>query len=55
MSLSSWKRKPDNLNTLYGFTKKLVRYKTMGFTHVEIMPIMEHPYDGPGTADGIFV
>ncbi len=48
VNLSSWKRNSDN--SVYSYmelAKELVRYvKTMEFTHVELMPIMEHPYDG---------
>lgn len=49
--LASWMR-PDKFNEeayhSYDFLQsKLVAYvKEMGFTHVELMPIMEHPYDG---------
>lgn len=51
LHLGSW-RKPDanneDLYCTYGeITKQLVPYvKEMGFTHVELMPVMEHPYDG---------
>ena len=44
----SWKRHEDG--SLYNFeelAKELVPYlKDMGYTHVELMPIMEHPFDG---------
>ncbi len=49
--LASWMR-PDKYNeeTYHSydfFRENLVPYvKEMGFTHVELMPIMEHPYDG---------
>ena len=49
--LASWMR-PDKYNEeVYHsydyFRERLVPYvKEMGFTHVELMPIMEHPFDG---------
>lgn len=49
--LASWMR-PDKYNEevyhSYDFFRdKLVNYvKELGFTHVELMPIMEHPFDG---------
>ena len=49
--LASWMR-PDKFdeetyNTYAQITERLVPYvKEMGFTHVELMPIMEHPFDG---------
>lgn len=49
--LASWMR-PDpaneeEYNTYEYITERLVRYvKDMGFTHVELMPVMEHPFDG---------
>ena len=46
--LGSWRRKEDN--TFYSFrdlAEELVPYvRDMGYTHIELMPIMEHPYDG---------
>lgn len=49
--LASWQRPDKNdeesYNTYDQITERLVPYvKEMGFTHVELMPIMEHPFDG---------
>ena len=49
--LASWMRPDKNDEETYFSYKeikeKLVPYvKKMGFTHVEFMPIMEHPFDG---------
>lgn len=49
--LASWMRPDKNdeetYNTYTQITERLVPYvKEMGFTHVEFMPVMEHPYDG---------
>ena len=45
--LGSWKRKNDNEFMSYiELADDLVSYvKHMGFTHVELMPVMEYPYD----------
>ena len=49
--LASWMR-PDKhdeetYNSYAEITARLVPYvQEMGFTHVELMPVMEHPYDG---------
>ncbi|MBS1747744.1 MAG: 1,4-alpha-glucan branching protein GlgB [Bacteroidetes bacterium] len=49
--LASWMR-PDKYdeetyNTYAQITERLVPYiQEMGFTHVEFMPVMEHPFDG---------
>lgn len=49
--LASWMR-PDKYNEewyndYYQIAERLVPYvKEMGFTHVEFMPVMEHPFDG---------
>ena len=49
--LASWMR-PDKYDeeryhTYQFITDRLVPYvKEMGYTHVELMPVMEHPYDG---------
>jgi 1,4-alpha-glucan branching enzyme len=51
LHLASWMR-PDpgneeSYNTYDYITERLVPYvKEMGFTHVELMPVMEHPFDG---------
>jgi 1,4-alpha-glucan branching enzyme len=49
--LASWMRpdkyNEDRYNTYAQITERLVPYvKEMGFTHVELMPVMEHPFDG---------
>ncbi len=47
--LGSWKRDPSNNERRLGYREiadTLVPYvKEMGFTHVEFMPIMQHPYE----------
>jgi len=45
--LGSWQRGPEGEMLNYReIAKRLVEYATdMGFTHVELMPITEHPYD----------
>lgn len=46
--LGSWLQKADG--TFYNYrylAKRLVAYaKKMGYTHLELLPIMEHPFDG---------
>ena len=49
--LASWmrpdKNNPDSYNSYTQLMDLLVPYvKEMGFTHVEFMPVMEHPFDG---------
>ena len=46
--LGSWKRHTDGSPLSYSELKdELVPYvKQMGYTHVELMPVMEHPYGG---------
>jgi 1,4-alpha-glucan branching enzyme len=49
--LASWMRPDRNNEDAYNsyeyLAKRLVEYvKDMGFTHVELMPIMEYPFDG---------
>ncbi len=48
VNLSSWKRKENGeLYTYREITPILISHiKEHGFTHIELMPIMEHPYDG---------
>jgi len=45
--LDSWMKSDDNERLTYKeLAKKLVSYvKEMNFTHIELMPIMEYPYD----------
>ena len=41
------KNNPDGYTSYLDLKERLVPYvKGMGFTHVEIMPLMEYPYDG---------
>lgn len=49
--LASWQRPvpgdEESYNTYDQLSERLVPYvKEMGFTHVEFMPVMEHPFDG---------
>lgn len=49
--LASWmrpdKNNPDRYNSYAQLIHLMVPYvKEMGFTHVEFMPVMEHPFDG---------
>jgi 1,4-alpha-glucan branching enzyme len=49
--LASWmrpnKHDEESYNTYEQIKERLVPYvKEMGFTHVELMPVMEHPFDG---------
>ena len=50
LHLASWQRNPDKPNDFLSYKEigdKLVPYvQEMGFTHVELMPVMEHPFDG---------
>lgn len=44
--LGSWRREEWNYRTYRQLTKELIPYvKDMGFTHIELMPIAEHPLD----------
>ena len=51
LHLASWRR-PDKYDeeSYYSYdeiTERLVPYiSEMGFTHIELMPVMEHPFDG---------
>jgi 1,4-alpha-glucan branching enzyme len=48
--LGSWMRSPDDPTKVLGFrdlAPKLAEYATrLGFTHIELMPVMEHPFYG---------
>lgn len=48
LHLGSWKRHEDGTVYTYEETaRELIPYvKQMGYTHIELMPVMEHPYDG---------
>ena len=48
LNLSSWKRKENgNLYTYNEISHKLIAHvKEHNFTHIELMPVMEHPFDG---------
>ena len=48
VNLLSWKRKENgDYYTYRELAKELVSYTVkMGYTHIEIMPITEHPFDG---------
>jgi 1,4-alpha-glucan branching enzyme len=48
--LGSWRRVPDEGNrwlTYRELADRLIPYvKDLGYTHIELLPVMEHPYDG---------
>ena len=50
LHFGSWKRKPEDANRPLGYRElapQLADYAVeMGFTHVELMPLAEHPFDG---------
>ncbi|MBM7562351.1 1,4-alpha-glucan branching protein GlgB [Fusibacter tunisiensis] len=48
VNLLSWRKKHDGKQYSYhDLAQELIPYvKEMNFTHIELMPIMEHPYDG---------
>src|SRR5690606_9944682 len=49
MHLGSWMRNPEEPDRFLSYrevAERLVPYiKDLGFTHVEFMPLMEHPYN----------
>jgi 1,4-alpha-glucan branching enzyme len=56
--LGSWMRPvrtdEESFNTYPQITERLVPYvKEMGFTHVELMPVMEFPFDGSWGYQGV--
>lgn len=47
INLSSWRKHDDNYLSYFQLADELVSYiKEMNYTHVEFMPLMEHPFDG---------
>lgn len=48
--LGSWKKKGDGDNDFYSYREiapLLAKYvKKQGYTHIELLPVMEHPFDG---------
>jgi 1,4-alpha-glucan branching enzyme len=48
LHLGSWRRHPDGSHLTYReLAETLVPYVTeLGFTHVELLPVMEHPFSG---------
>jgi 1,4-alpha-glucan branching enzyme len=50
LHLGSWRRSPDSPSTFLSYRDvalPLIDYvKRLGFTHIELMPVMEHPFYG---------
>lgn len=47
INLSSWRKHGENYLSYIQLADELVDYlKEMNYTHVEFMPLMEHPFDG---------
>ncbi len=54
LHLGSWKRKDGEFMTYEEISEVLVEYiKEMGYTHVEFMPINEHPLDASWGYQGV--
>ena len=56
--LASWMRPDKNNENSYNSYEQLIKLlvpyvKEMGFTHVEFMPVMEHPFDGSWGYQGV--
>ena len=55
--INSWRRKKDGEDELFNYmdlAQELIPYvKKMGYTHIEMMPIAEFPYDGSWGYQGI--
>jgi 1,4-alpha-glucan branching enzyme len=48
LHIGSWRRKEDNQPLSYPeLAEQLIPYlQDMGYTHLELLPVMEHPFDG---------
>lgn len=50
MHLGSWKKPAEEASSFYNYRELAPMVsdyvKEMGYTHVELMPVMEHPFDG---------